>query len=35
MKQMMDSAAKHNIKVIVDVRPNHTAFDVDAVKEDF
>ncbi len=35
MKQMMDSAAKYNIKVIVDVLPNHTAFDVDAVKEDF
>lgn len=35
MKQMMDSAAKYNIKVIVDVLPNHTAFDVDAVEEDF
>ncbi len=35
MKQMMDSAAKYNIKVIVDVLPNHTAFDVDAVSEDF
>lgn len=35
MKAMMDSAAKYNIKVIVDVLPNHTAFDVDAVSEDF
>lgn len=35
MKQMMDSAAKYNIKVIVDVLPNHTAFDVDAVTDDF
>ena len=35
MKEMMDSAAKYNIKVIVDVLPNHTAFDVDAVSDDF
>lgn len=35
MKQMMDSAVKYNIKVIVDVLPNHTAFDIDAVSEDF
>ncbi len=35
MKTMMDSAAKYNIKIIVDVLPNHTAFDVDAVSEDF
>ena len=35
MKQMMDSAAKYNIKIIVDVLPNHTAFDVDAVSDDF
>lgn len=35
MKQMMDSAAKYNIKVIVDVLPNHTAFDIDAVSDDF
>lgn len=35
MKSMMDSAAKYNVKVIVDVLPNHTAFDVDAVSEDF
>lgn len=35
MKQMMDSAKKYDIRVIVDVLPNHTAFDVDAVSEDF
>lgn len=35
MKQMMDSASKYNVKVIVDVLPNHTAFDIDAVSEDF
>ena len=35
MKQMMDSAVKYNVKVIVDVLPNHTAFDIDAVSEDF
>lgn len=35
MKVMMDSAARYNIKVIVDVLPNHTAFDVDAVKPEF
>ena len=35
MKVMMDSAAKYDIRVIVDVLPNHTAFDVDAVSEDF
>lgn len=35
MKQMMDSAAKYNVKVIVDVLPNHTAFDVDAVSPEF
>lgn len=35
MKQMMDSAAKYNIRIVVDVLPNHTAFDVDAVSEDF
>lgn len=34
MKQMMDSAAKYNVRVIVDVLPNHTAFDVDAVSDD-
>ena len=35
MKQMMDSAARYGIKVIVDVLPNHTAFDTDAVTEEF
>lgn len=35
MKEMMDSAAKYNICVIVDVLPNHTAFDVDAISADF
>ncbi len=35
MKQMMDSAAKYNVRVIVDVLPNHTAFDIDAVSPDF
>lgn len=34
MKQMMDSAAKYNIRVIVDVLPNHTAFDVDCVDDE-
>lgn len=34
MKQMLDSAAKYNVMVIVDVLPNHTAFDVDAVSDD-
>lgn len=34
MKQMMDSAAKYNVHVIVDVLPNHTAFDVDAVSDE-
>ena len=35
MQEMMDSAAKYNIKVIVDVLPNHTAFDIDAVTDQF
>lgn len=35
LKEMMDSAAKYNIRIIVDVLPNHTAFDVDAVSDDF
>ncbi|MBD5204193.1 MAG: alpha-amylase [Bacteroidales bacterium] len=35
MQQMMDSAAKYGVRVIVDVLPNHTAFDVDAVSDDF
>lgn len=35
MKEMIDSANKYNIKVIVDVLPNHTAFDIDAVSPEF
>lgn len=35
MQAMLDSAAKYDIKVIVDVLPNHTAFDVDAVSDEF
>ena len=35
MKEMVDSAAKYNVQVLVDVLPNHTAFDVDAVSDDF
>ncbi len=35
MQQMMDSAAKYNVKIIVDVLPNHTAFDIDCVSPDF
>lgn len=35
MKAMLDSAAKYNVKVIVDVLPNHTAFDIDQVSPEF
>lgn len=35
MQQMLDSAAQYGIDVIVDVLPNHTAFDIDAVSDDF
>ncbi len=35
MQAMLDSAAKYDIRVIVDVLPNHTAFDIDAVSSDF
>lgn len=35
LKEMLDSAKAYNIKVIVDVLPNHTAFDVDAVADEF
>ena len=35
MKEMLDSAAKYNVRVIVDVLPNHTAFDIDQVSPDF
>lgn len=34
LKEMCDSAAKYNIRVIVDVLPNHTAFNVDLVSDD-
>jgi len=33
LKAMLDSAAKYNVRVIVDVLPNHTAFDVDLVSD--
>lgn len=35
MKEMMDSANKYGVRIIVDVLPNHTAFDVNAVSENF
>ncbi|MCH5217044.1 MAG: alpha-amylase [Muribaculaceae bacterium] len=35
MVEMMDSAKKYNIAVIVDVLPNHTAFDIDSVAPEF
>lgn len=35
MKEMLDSAAKYNVRVIVDVLPNHTAFDIDQVSNEF
>lgn len=35
MVAMMDSAAKYGVDIIVDVLPNHTAFDIDAVSDDF
>lgn len=35
MQEMMDSAARYGVKVLVDVLPNHTAFDIDAVSDDF
>lgn len=35
MQEMLDSAAKYDIKVLVDVLPNHTAFDIESVSEDF
>ncbi len=34
MVAMMDSANKYGVKVIVDVLPNHTAFDIDLVSDD-
>ena len=35
LKVMMDSANKYGVRVIVDVLPNHTAFDINAVSENF
>ena len=35
LKEMMDSANKYDIRVIVDVLPNHTAFDISAVSDNF
>ena len=35
MKVMIDSAKKYDIRVLVDVLPNHTAFDIDLVTEEF
>ena len=35
MKAMLDSAAKYDIRVLVDVLPNHTAFNIDLVTEEF
>ena len=35
MKAMLDSAKKYDIRVLVDVLPNHTAFDIDLVAEEF
>lgn len=35
MKEMLDSAKKYDIRVLVDVLPNHTAFDIDLVSDEF
>ena len=35
MQVMLDSAKKYNIRVLVDVLPNHTAFDIDLVSDEF
>ena len=35
MRAMLDSAKKYDIRVLVDVLPNHTAFDIDLVTDDF
>jgi len=35
MKAMLDSARKYDIRVLVDVLPNHTAFDIDLVTDEF
>ncbi|MCM1005726.1 MAG: alpha-amylase family glycosyl hydrolase [Prevotella sp.] len=34
LKALCDSAAKYNVLIIVDVLPNHTAFNVDLVSDD-
>lgn len=35
MRAMLDSAKKYDIRVLVDVLPNHTAFDIELVTDDF
>ena len=35
MTVMLDSAAKYDIRVLVDVLPNHTAFNIDLVTKEF
>jgi alpha-amylase len=35
MAAMLDSAKKHDIRVLVDVLPNHTAFNIDLVSDEF
>lgn len=35
MKAMLDSAKKYDIRVLVDVLPNHTAFDIELVTDEF
>ena len=35
MRAMLDSAKKYDIRVLVDVLPNHTAFDIDLVTDEF
>lgn len=35
LKVMLDSAKKHDIRVLVDVLPNHTAFNIDLVSPEF
>ena len=35
MMAMLDSARKYDVRVLVDVLPNHTAFDIDLVSDEF
>ena len=35
MKEMLDSAKKYDIRVLIDVLPNHTAFNIDLVTDEF